>query len=119
MEPGRRIKNAVPLKKQKRCGSKDTKSVRNSPFAFSYGRRLTITCFSETPSFSDLARMANTERFSSIAISREFIPATANDRSLSSSASVQVGLPTRRRSIISPSPSADLLGPRGIPADLS
>jgi hypothetical protein len=44
MEPGRRIKNAVPLKKQKRCGSKDTKSVRNSPFAFSYGRRLTITC---------------------------------------------------------------------------
>jgi hypothetical protein len=75
---------------------------------------LTITCFSETPSFSDLARMANTERFSSIAISREFIPATANDRSLSSSASVQVGLPTRRRSIISPSPSADRRGLREI-----
>jgi hypothetical protein len=69
-----------------------------------YRRRLTITCFRESPSFFALAWTASTDRPISLAISREVFPETASNRSRWSSASVHLGMPTRGRSIISLSP---------------
>jgi hypothetical protein len=71
-----------------------------------FRRRLIITCFSEIPSFLDLAWTASSERLSSDAISRELKPATANDRNFASSVPVQVGVPTAGGFIASSSPSA-------------
>ncbi len=78
-----------------------------------YRRRLTITCFRESPSFFALAWTASTDRPISLAISREVFPETASNRSRWSSASVHLGVPTRGRPIISPSPLA-LQSPRSV-----